>query len=158
MFEILSSNKPPTFWTLLKFCMGIAVIIVIVLLPFALLNGAFSRNVKPLADTYSIANVKALSARANEMHSGLEGELATLMALKESVGDYNRLYGDDTSRWPQGKRSEWQQVVNQYRQSLSAYNTNCGNYNALWDDEWKGVVAPSDLPTRCELLTSVPSQ
>lgn len=156
MFEIFTTNKTPTLWMLIKFVIGCAIAIGVVVIPIAGFNGMFVRNVTPIVDTYSVKNVKALSTTANEMHSGLEGELATLIAQKTSINTYEDLYGEDKTKWPQGKRDEYQQEQVLYRQGVSAYNTNCGKYNALWNNEWKSVVAPDDLPEQCELLTSVP--
>lgn len=156
MFELFTTNKPPTLWMLIKFVVGCAIAIGVIAIPIAGFDGMFARNVAPVIDTYSVRNTKALSTVANEMHSGLQGELATLQVQRDSIGNYKELYGDDVTKWPQGKRAEYQQEQVLYRQGISAYNTNCGKYNALWNNEWTSVIAPEDLPKRCELLTTSP--
>ena len=60
-------------------------------------------------------------------------------------------YGEDMTNWPQGKRDEYLQLQAQVTNLSTSYNAQCGQYNALWEDEWRSLPAPNDLPTHCEM-------
>jgi hypothetical protein len=103
-------------------------------------------------ETTSVPNVRFISRQANEAHQALEAKERNITAARERVDSYETLYGADTSVWPQGKRDEYLQAQRDLDNDIAAYNRECGQYNALMDDEWRGVVAPEDLPPSCQFI------
>lgn len=104
------------------------------------------------ADVVSATNVRSISREANEQWNALQGQRASIGRVQASADEYITLYGEDMMTWPQGKRDQYQQVLADVRNKVSAYNTSCADYNALYDDEWSSIVAPKDLPGYCELI------
>lgn len=123
-------------------------LVLMVLLVFAWGVGWFAA---PL-ETFSANNVRNLSRQANERWQALEAQKSSISVQENRLGEFNILYGEDTAKWPLGKREEYQQLSASLRNLVTAYNASCGQYNALWNDEWRSLPAPKDLPTRCDLM------
>lgn len=96
--------------------------------------------------------VERLSRQANEMYSQLQAQKSTIQANRERLSNYPVLYGDDRANWPQGKRQEYEQLTNTVTTMVTGYNQLCGQYRAMWADEWRDIPAPDDLPKTCEYL------
>ena len=108
-----------------------------------------------MATPFRITNperVEMLSRQANDAWQALEAQEASIASQKKALDQYTDLYGDDMAKWPQGKRQEYQQGMVAYSNLVNAYNRSCSQYNAMWQDEWRSIPAPDDLPTRCELV------
>ena len=97
-------------------------------------------------------NLSRLSRQANEAWSALKSKQANIAGLESKTADFTLTYGEDRLKWPQGKSEEFMQTRQQLQNLKISYNADCGQYNALWQDEWRSVVAPKDLPTKCELM------
>ena len=130
-------------WVLLAFVIGI----VIIVLAFAL-----GWIATPL-DTMSAENTRRLSRQANDAWQALEAQRENILSVETQASDMILTYGEDQSTWPQGKREEYQQLRTQRQNRIAAYNTSCGQYNAMWQDEWRAIPAPDDLPTACDLYS-----
>lgn len=122
------------------------VLAVVVVLAFAL--DWFSAPFRVM----SSQNVQALSRQANDSWSALDAQRASITTQRQRVNEFDTLYGADPAKWPQGKRTEYQQMTAALRNLINAYNHNCGQYNAMWLDEWRDIPAPDDLPKRCDML------
>lgn len=96
--------------------------------------------------------IERLSREANNHWQSLQAQKATISNQQARLAEFEMLYGVDRAVWPQGKREEYQQLSAAIRNLETAYNLSCGQYNALWLDEWRAISAPGDLPTRCELI------
>jgi len=96
--------------------------------------------------------IQRLSQQANEHWQSLQAQRSSIAAQAAQLSDFERLYGADASVWPQGKQQEYLQLAVTVRNLKTAYNASCGQYNALWQDEWRDLPAPDDLPRRCEFL------
>ena len=96
--------------------------------------------------------IERLSREANNHWQSLQSQRASIDTQRARLAEYETLYGQDRAVWPQGKRDEYQQLSAAVRNLETAYNLSCGQYNALWLDEWRSLPAPDDLPARCELL------
>lgn len=125
--------------------------ITLILMVFVVLAWGLGWFAAPF-QTMSPQRVQQLSRQANDAWQGLEAQQATIAVQRERLSEFNSLYGDNTSEWPQGKREEYQQLSSALRNLVAAYNLQCGQYNALWQDEWRSLPAPDDLPTRCDLM------
>ena len=96
--------------------------------------------------------IQMLSREANNSWQALKAGQQTIANIESDVHDMSVLYGEDASKWPQGKHDEYLQLKTQLRNLKTAYNSSCGQYNAMWQDEWRSIPAPDDLPTHCELI------
>ncbi len=103
-------------------------------------------------DTVGPERIRALSREANDRHQALQAQLATIHTQQQRLAEFDALYGKDRAVWPQGKRDEYQQLSSATRNLVSAHNGACGQYAALWLDEWRDVPAPNDLPRACPLI------
>lgn len=101
----------------------------------------------------SSRSVQTLSRQANDTWQGLQAQKATISTQRGRLSEFRSLYGENAGAWPQGKRQEYEQLSAAARNLVAAYNQQCGQYNALWQDEWRDLPAPDDLPKHCELLT-----
>jgi hypothetical protein len=97
-------------------------------------------------------NLQRLSRQANDAWQALEAKQQTIINLEQQADLMVAAYGDDQSTWPQGKRDEYLQLMAQVTNLKASYNVQCGQYNAFWDDEWRGIPAPNDIPTSCQFL------
>lgn len=95
--------------------------------------------------------IMTLSKQANEHYESLEAAQRVIESHRDRVDGYEELYGNDYSTWPQGKRDEYQQTQRQLQNLISAYNESCATYRALWQDQWRAIPAPDDLPKTCEM-------
>lgn len=128
---------------------GIAITLILVV--FIVLGFALDWFATPFR-VMSPRNVQALSRQANDSWSALEAQRASITTQRQRVNEFDVLYGVDPGKWPQGKRTEYQQMTAALRNLVNAYNHSCGQYNAMWLDEWRDVPAPDDLPKHCEML------
>lgn len=101
-------------------------------------------------EVVSVDNIKMLSAQANEKHEGLLAKIVSIQNLEDELQPYTELYGEDATKWPQGKRQEYQQLEQAIRNLKTSYSQDCADYRAMWNNEWKDFAAPKDLPTYCE--------
>lgn len=93
-----------------------------------------------------------LSRQANDHFQSLEASLSSIQVQRETTESYPKLYGETYDTWPQGKRDEYQQNQRQLQNLINAYNQSCARYKALWQDEWRDIMAPKDLPKTCEVV------
>lgn len=107
---------------------------------------------KPL-EVLSPDNIQRLSQEANDKWQALLSQQATIDTISQRAKDMVVTYGEDRSVWPQGKSDEYLQLRQQVGNQITAFNLSCGQYNALWQDEWRSIPAPDDLPKKCELYT-----
>lgn len=105
-------------------------------------------------DTIGPARMLQLSREANDRWQALQGQQATVALGQQSLAEFEALYGVDRTKWPQGKREEYQQLRTQVGNLITAYNLSCSQYNALWGDAWRDLPAPDDLPRSCPLMTA----
>lgn len=96
-------------------------------------------------------NIERLSREANNAWQALEAQLANIEKSEDAAADLLTAYGEDQSVWPQGKRDVWLQLQKDITNKSAAYNVSCAAYNAFWQDEWRALPAPKDIPTRCEM-------
>lgn len=106
---------------------------------------------------FSPRNMQQLATEANTRWFALEAQQTVYSTAREQADGYEALYGEDTSKWPQGKRSEWQQAQRSASNAKAAYNNACGQYNALWNNDWKSIpLNAQDLgslpPRSCSLI------
>lgn len=106
---------------------------------------------------FSPRNLQQLATEANTRWFALEAQKTVYGTAREQADGYEALYGEDTSKWPQGKRSEWQQAQRTATNAKAAYNNSCGQYNALWNNDWKSIpLNAQDLgnlpPRSCSLI------
>jgi len=106
---------------------------------------------KPL-ELSSPDNLQRLSREANNAWQALEAKRESINVLEQKAGLMVSAYGEDMTVWPQGKRDEYLQIQSQVTNQKTAYNAACGQYNAFWEDEWRSIPAPNDIPTSCEFL------
>ena len=104
-------------------------------------------------DTIGPERMRQFSRDANDRWQALQAQQATIALAQQNVGEFDALYGADRVKWPQGKRDEYQQLRTQTNNLITAYNLSCSQYNALWQDAWRDIPAPDDLPRSCALLT-----
>lgn len=102
-------------------------------------------------EMFSPSNMRQLSRQANESWQSLEAQQASIGAVERKINDFLLTYGEDQSKWPQGKSTEITQLRAELSNKITAYNTACGQYMAMWQDEWRDLPAPDDLPTQCEM-------
>lgn len=95
-------------------------------------------------------NIQMLSRQANDNYKALEAKRMNINNQQEKLDEFEMLYGE--GQWPQGKRQEYQQLSSILMNTKSAYNADCARYEAMWNDEWRSIVAPGDLPTTCEMI------
>lgn len=100
---------------------------------------------------FSPDNVASLSRQANESWQSLQAQQASIKAVERKINDFMLTYGEDQAKWPQGKSDEIQQLRSELANKITAYNAACGQYRAMWQDEWRNLPAPDDLPTTCEM-------
>lgn len=105
-------------------------------------------------DTIGPVRMQQLSREANDRWQALQGQQATIGLGQQRLREFDALYGADRTKWPQGKREEYQQLSTQVNNLVTAYNLSCSQYNALWQDAWRDLPAPDDLPRSCPLLTA----
>lgn len=105
----------------------------------------------PLSVT-SAPNVQRLSREANDRYQALQAQQASIAMARQKEADFIALYGTDVTLYPQGKRDELAQIRTDLSNKITAYNQACGQYNSMWQDEWRDIPAPDDLPTRCEFI------
>jgi hypothetical protein len=142
----LSPNK--NFYKLMwRWVVG-GVLLALILLPILWILGWVS---VPFQQT-SPDLVRQLSQAANEAHEGLLAQSANIDNIETTMATMVVQYGEDRSSWPQGKSSEYLQLAQQRQNLITAYNQACGEYRALWNDEWRNLPAPDDLPTNCEMM------
>lgn len=103
-------------------------------------------------DVASPQNMQTLSRQANDRYQSLEAKLSSIQAQERKLNEFATLYGEDVTKWAQGKRQEYQQLSTIVTNLKTSYNGDCAQYMSMWQDEWRSLVAPRDLPTRCELL------
>jgi hypothetical protein len=134
--------------TFFKVVGGIAVVIVALAVLIGV--GYAFRWIDAGLETVDPSNIRRLSAEANDRWNALETKRDSIINQEKGLADFYTLYGDDTSKWPQGKTEEYQQLVQALRNLKTSYNNDCGDYMAMWDDEWRDLPAPDDLPTTCQ--------
>lgn len=145
MYNDLKPNKSMFGLALSWLLFGVTVLIAILLLSYFL--GWFA---KPL-EVMSPDNIERLSRQANEAWQALEAKEASIEQVESKANLMITAYGEDMKVWPQGKRDEYLQLQAQVTNLTTSFNAQCGQYNALWSDEWRGIPAPDDLPTRCKM-------
>lgn len=99
---------------------------------------------------FSPDRMATLSRQANDSYEALEAQRQNMTAVRAKADAMLDLYGD--GEWPQGKRDEYLQLQQQVTNLTMAYNAACAKYKAMWQDEWRSVAAPRDLPTTCSML------
>lgn len=129
----------------------IAVVFVALVLIGVLAFGLRWQNA--VLNQYGPERSEQLSREANDRWQALLSAQASIVQVRRALLEFNSLYGEDASRWPQGKRQEFQQMQANLTNLIQSYNGQCGQYNALWRDTWRDVPAPNDLPKECQLLT-----
>ena len=107
--------------------------------------------VTPLLLT-SPQRLESLSRQANDNWQALEAQRHSIEQVQRRANDIVLLYGEDQSTWPQGKDEEYLQLKQQASNLTIAYNNACGQYKAMWQDEWRSIPAPNDLPTTCDMI------
>lgn len=93
--------------------------------------------------------IESMSARMNQAYQALLTAEQRVYADKQAIDDFLSTYGTDASTYPQGKRAELDQLRVNHRNSVSQYNSLCGQYMAVYADEFQEIAAPPDLPTQC---------
>lgn len=93
-----------------------------------------------------------LSRQANESYQALAAQEQSVSVIRGKAEQMITAYGEDMSKWPQGKRQEYLQLQSQVTNLIVAYNASCARYKAMWQDEWRAISAPMDLPTTCQML------
>lgn len=127
------------------------VVLIIVAVVFGLITlNYFANSYEKALETVSVGNIKDLSKKANESYQALKAKRDAVQLQQDILNEYTELYGTDFAAWPQGKRDEFQQQKRIVSQLITSYNADCAQYKALWQDEWRSVPAPNDLPTTCE--------
>lgn len=111
-----------------------------------------SRWVTAPTEMFSVDNVRELSRQANDMFQQLKADQVSIRSLENQITTFEDTYGEDTNKWPQGKLNEYQQLQRALYNKKASYNDDCGQYNALWKDEWRDLPAPDDLQKTCELI------
>ncbi len=106
---------------------------------------------KPMEMT-SPDNLARLSQEANDSWQALQAKRQSISGLESKASLMITLYGEDMAAWPQGKKDEYLQINQQIINLKISYNSDCGEYKAMWNDEWRAIPAPDDLPTTCEFL------
>jgi hypothetical protein len=104
------------------------------------------------AELFSPDRFEMLSRQANESYQALEAQERSITAIRAKAEQMITAYGEDMSKWPQGKRDEYLQLQQQVTNLTVAYNAACARYKAMWQDEWRAISAPGDLPTTCQML------
>lgn len=135
-------NDGPSIWQIISTIFGIGILFILINFIWNWQSGAL--------DVVSVDNIKMLSAQANEMYEGLEAKIVSIQNLEDELNSYTNLYGEDATKWPQGKRQEYQQLEQAIRNLKTSYSQDCASYKAMWNNEWKDFAAPKDLPTYCE--------
>lgn len=130
--------------TWILFIFGLALVVTVL----GYLAGWF---VSPLSVT-SAAEVQRMSREANNEWQALKAKQASIANLENDARLMIALYGEDFSKWPQGKHEEYLQIQKQITNLKLSYNSECGQYRAMWNDEWRSLPAPDDLPTTCDFL------
>lgn len=133
-------------WSAILWVVAIAVVILVAIPVGAALNWW----TMPFR-MYSPDNIASLSRQANESWQSLEAQNASINVVERKINDFLLTYGEDQSKWPQGKSSEIQQLRSELSNKITAYNAACGQYQAMWLDEWRDFPAPDDLPKTCEM-------
>lgn len=123
--------------------------LVIILLAVAVGNWALRWQGAAL-DTIGPERMQQLSREANDRWQSLEAQRTSIATQQARLAEFETLYGTDRATWPQGKREEYQQLSAAIRNLETAYNSACGQYKAMWADEWRDIPAPDDLPRTCE--------
>lgn len=136
------------FWTYLWIVLGLAVVTI---LYFTYLQYALGFATRP-ARLNNAQRQEAMSARMNGAWEGLQASQLNADRARTKVAEYEQLYGADASQWPQGKRAEYLQDKAHLDNAVAAYNRSCGEYNAVYADEFRAIAAPKDLPARCALI------
>lgn len=127
--------------------MAVFALIVVVALVIAYALGWFAKPMEVMGPD----NIQRMSRQANDAWQALEAKQASIDAIETKAGQMVLAYGEDMTVWPQGKRDEYLQLQAQATNLSTSYNSQCGQYNAMWADEWRSVPAPNDLPTHCEM-------
>lgn len=101
---------------------------------------------------FSPDRMAALSRQANDNYQALEAQRQSVATTRTKAEMMITAYGEDMGKWPQGKRDEYLQLQAQVNNLVIAYNNACAKYKAMWQDEWRAISAPGDLPTTCQML------
>jgi len=104
------------------------------------------------AEIFDPSAIQARSREANDAWQALQAQLANIETARSDARNLDEVNGSDRATWPQGDKERWLQLEAQVSNLTKAYNGSCAQYNAIWQDEWRAVQAPPDLPTRCDLL------
>ncbi len=107
--------------------------------------------VKP-AELFSPDAMQARSQEANDAWSGLQAQLASITTAKADASRLIEVNGEDKTKWPQGDKEKYLQMEARVSNLVTAYNVSCGKYNGMWNDEWRSINAPGDLPRHCDLI------
>ncbi len=145
----LNSAKPSK--TIFGFSVKWMIFFASIILVAVLISYALNWIQAPL-DLTSPENIRQMSREANDAWQALEAKKSSISNLESQVNDMTLLYGEDMSKWPQGKDEEYLQLKRQIANLKTAYNSECGQYNAFWLDEWRALPAPDDIPTHCSFL------
>lgn len=97
-------------------------------------------------------NMARLSRQANDSYQALAAQEQSVSVIRNKAEQMMIAYGEDMAKWPQGKRQEYLQLQAQVTNLIVAYNGACAKYKAMWQDEWREIAAPKDLPTTCAML------
>jgi len=140
----MKNQSEKSFWWYLW--RGLGALLLLALLAYAL-NWAIT--------PFRVADperIQMLSRQANDEWAALQSQRANVDNVDAQIDAMLEMYGEDKSVWPQGKDEEYLQLLTQRRNMTSAYNAQCARYRSMWADTWQGIVAPSDLPTTCDLI------
>jgi hypothetical protein len=137
--------------SIIKWVLLGVLILVIVLFIAGIVSYAFGWLNAPLRLT-NPNRLEKISREANEAWQALESQKANVSNIRDDMLTMKQLYGEDMSKWPQGKDDEYLQLQQQQINMINAYNSQCAAYRAKWKNEWWEISAPKDLPTTCDLI------
>ena len=92
-------------------------------------------------------------AQLQSFRSQIEGMDARIREIEERNAHYT-----DTRQWSQQDRNDRTSLLRSHQDLVSAYNRQCADYNASWQNEYDAAVAENlrkQLPTKCDPITIV---
>lgn len=125
-------------------------VIAIILVPMGFFLDWFSAPTK----IFNPEHMAAMSRQVNDEYHALEASRQNVLSIRSKAEKMMTLYGEEYGKWPQGKRDEYLQLVEQETNALMSYNNACKQYEAMWDDKWRefSLTGVDDIPRTCELM------